>query len=329
MAVETTATIIPDDATHEEIEEAVDQILEQRSTADLAADETVDGEETSDAEKVGTGESVTERNNGEDTAEGDNVPSGEKTGKGKSDNWRKDAKAEAAAYGVSDEELAEFTSREELDRALNLFDRQLDAEREKLDGDQTGEDDDPNKGESQEDGQGSGPEDGQSEATYEVRLDEDIYDEELVDEFTRMRDHYEGRIAALEERFTNADSLAAEQSFDRNVDALEFSKMFGKTGEESGAELDRRKELYEQVQIEQLVMSRLGRSVDHDALVRRVARSLYPDEYDKKLIRNHTRRISRQHNMRQGGGATRPSDPPETLGEEMRQLYGELEHQSG
>ena len=80
-----------------------------------------------------------------------------------------------------------------------------------------------------------------------------------------------------------------------------------------------------QAVVEQLVMSRLEMDVDHNALVQRVARGLFPDEYDKKLLKNHTRKISRQADKRQGGGATRSTDPPQGLREEMRELYKELD----
>lgn len=344
MATDTpTKTELPDDATHEQVEEVVDKIMKDR-----VADEPP--EETSDAEKVGSGKAVTQRDT-EDTADGENrTLSGsdsETTGDGadaKSDDdsdWRDDANAEAAAYGIGKDEIAEFTSREELDRALKLFDRQVDAERKKvLDGSESEEEEQgkPAKGKSKEKGETSEPEDGRADSSaYEIRLDKDAYDEELVGEFTQMRDHYESRIAAIderftaiEERFTNADAVAAEERFDRSVDDLEFSKLFGTTGKESADELKRRKDLYDRVQIEQIVMSRMGRDVgDHTALVRRVARSIFPEDYDKRLISNRTRKVSRMSDKRQGGGATRPTDPPETLREEMRQLYGELDHQSG
>jgi hypothetical protein len=333
MATDTqTKTELPDDATHEDIEAAVDQII-----ADRTANEPPEVEETSDAEKVGTGKVVTEREDTEDTADVENRKSSgsddsEETGKakaaksddaeGSASDWRAEAKAEAAAYGFSEEEIAEFQSREELDRALKLFDRKLDAERKKVLGEPKGEKD--KGGEAQK----KAPEADSKESydgTYHVGLDPDIYDEEIVGEFTRLRDHYETRLAALDDRFQNAEAIAAEDVFDRSVDDLEFSQLFGKTGEESDVELKRRNELFERVNIEQLVMSRLEMHVDHNSLVKRVARGLFPDEYDKKLLKNHTRKIFRQSDKRQGSGATRSTDPPQGLREEMRELYEELD----
>ena len=318
MAIELT-----EESTHEDIQDAVDQIIADRTEE---PEETT--EETSDAEIVADGKAVGERDTSEDTVEkGTMSPSDETTGdtekpakKEKSSDWRTDeVVSEAAAYGVDKEELADFGSREELDRALKLLDRNLDTERQKL----AGDDAEGKEGETQtkDKGETSEPEDGR----YDIRLDKDTYDDELVDEFTRMRDHYESRIAALEERFSTAEAYATEQEFDRSVDELGLSKLFGKTGEESEAELAKRKELYEHVKIEQVVMQKLGRTVGHAALVQRVARSIFPEEFDKKLLKNHTRKISRQSNGRQGGGATRPTDPPETVRDEMRRLYKELD----
>lgn len=252
----------------------------------------------------------------------------EKTGKAKKadseEDWRDEAKAEAAAYGFSEKDIAEFESREELDRALKLFDRNLDAERKKV---LESEGDKDKGGEAQKKepestvGQSTDADDG----TYQVRLNKDVYDEEIVGEFTRLRDHYESRLAALEERFHSSDAVAEEERFDRSVDALDFSQLFGTTGEEDTDEHERRNELLERVRIEQVVMSRLGRNVDYNALVRRVARATFPDDYDKKLLKNHTRRISRQSDQRQGGGATRPTDPPENPRDAADRMYKELE----
>lgn len=260
----------------------------------------------------------------------------EKTGKAKDheEDWREEAKAEASAYGIDEKDIADFESREELDRALKLFDRNLDVERKKvLEAEAITKD---KGGETQKKEPEAKPkEEAPADGAYKVAL-ADWWDgdakAELEREFTRLRDHYESRLAALderlqsaEERFQTADAAAEEERFDRSVDDLEFSQLFGKTGEEGPDEMERRKELLERVRIEQVVMSRLGRNVDYNALVRRVARATFPDDFDKKLLKNHTRRISRQSDKRQGGGATRPTDTPENPREEAERLYREME----
>ena len=271
------------------------------------------------------------------SVDGENTGEADAEGESKDDSdWRKEAKTEAAAYGLGEKELAEFQSREELDRALKLFDGRFEAEREKLAA-ETGKN---KEGETQEKASGqsdapSGKSDapsGKSDGKYEVRLDPDVYDDEIVAEFTSLRDHYDshleemrGAVAALEQRFVDAEMHAAEQQFDQSVDALEFSQLFGKTGSESADEMSRRGDLFEAVQIEQEIMSRLGKNVSYDTLVQRALRSTFPDEYDKRLLKNHTRKLSRQSDSRQGGGATRPTDPPEDPREYADRLFRELE----
>jgi hypothetical protein len=302
---DTTFEDLTEDSTADDIDAVVEQLAEE-------AEADREGEEKSDAQIT-----AEQAENTEHTAE-DDPPlagsKGEKSGKNKdsqSEDWRSEALAEASAYGFSEEDIADFETREELDRALKLFERQLQTERDKLEGDEPKE---PAKGETPP----------PKEEGYEIRLDKDIYDEEIVDEFTRLRDHYETRIAALEAHFQQEAAFAAEKEFDRSVDDLGFAELFGKTGEETDKEKARRDDLYRQVRVEQQVLAKLGRQSDYDALVRRVARGLFADEFDKKLLKNHTRKISRQSNGRQGGGATRPTDPPEDPREAADRLYKEM-----
>ena len=310
---------ISEDATKEEVESYAEQIA-----SEVEDERKGKGDAQIVSEHAGNERKPAAENSGDDTADDESETlshsdDGEDTGKDEPD-WREEAAAEAAAYGISDEEIAEFQSREELDRALKLFDRQIDAERKKLASEgaedkkgKTPQGEDPPKPLAAEDGR------------YEVRLDPDIYDEEIVSEFTQLRDYYESRLDALEERFSAADAIAAEQEFDRSVDSLEFSQLFGKTGEESQDELNRRHDLFEHVRIEQDVMARLGRKVEYSSLVQRVARANFPEEFEKRLLKNHTRKISRQTDKRQGGGATRPTDPPDNPRDEADRLYREME----
>lgn len=302
------------DSTPEDIDAVVEQLAEE-------AESDREGEESEATEEKSDAQVTSEHADIEDT-DPDPTLSGsedEKTGKNKaseSDDWREDAIAEASAYGFSEEDVAEFKSREELDRALKLFDRQLKTERDKLGGDEEGEPVKPTEKPPKGDGEKAG--------SYEIRLSKDLYDDDLVDEFTGFRDYVDERLAAIEAHFEREAAFAEEERFDHTVDDLGFAELFGKTGEESKVELGRRQELLEHVRVEQAVLKTIGKQVDYNALVRRVARSLFADEYDKKLIKNHTRKISRQSNGRQGGGATRPTDPPEDPRDEADRLYKEM-----
>ena len=252
-----------------------------------------------------------------------------------------DVKAEVAAYGIEEADLADFANREELDKFVRFLDkRALAAGREALaeaEGDSDTQDPVRNeKGQFTSKGEENKepptppePRDGQ----YEVKLDKEVYDEDVVEEFTRMRDHYESRLSDLESRiadsqayYEEATAQALEQRFDSAVDALNMPKLFGSTGKESKQELERRQDLMVQAKAHQLGLKQLtGRVVDLDELVARVAPMAFAEEFDKQKLKTRTRKISKQSNSRQGGGATRPSDPREDPRDAADRLYKELE----
>jgi hypothetical protein len=75
-----------------------------------------------------------------------------------------------------------------------------------------------------------------------------------------------------------------------------------------------------------LGLAQLGRPTDlSELLVGRVARMVFAEDLSKKELKNHTRKITRQSNSRQGGGATRPQDPREDPRDEADRLYKEME----
>ena len=325
------ATELKDDATHDDIQNYVDEAI-KNVEADRAGEEKTDAQKiASDSDKpIGDMTAETSGSAQEKTAdEGDDTSESE----GQEKEWLDDKlKAEVAAYGIDEKEIAEFTSREELDRALRLFDRKaLDAGRKALaESDDTGKTRDE-KGRfvpktQAKDAKAEETESPAADGRYEIGLSKDDFDDRLVGELTRMRDHYESRLEALESRFLESDAKAEESRFDAAVDSLSMPKLFGKTGSESADELQRRKDLMVQVKAQQIGLRQLtGRDVELDALVARVAPMVFSEEFDKQKLKSRTRKISQQSNGRQGGGATRPTDAPETVRDEMRRLYKELE----
>ena len=313
-------TELTDDATHEDIQDYVDDVV-----ADVENDRA--SEETTDSQKVASDDVVTdtsaETDSGSEAAES-RPGKGEKTGKDRS--WiDDDLKAEASAYGIDEAELADFTSREEFDRATRLFDtKALEAGRESMSEEDEDEDavDDPYEDEDEAGRHDRSP--SHSDGAYEVSLDKDIYDEDLVDEFTRMRDHYESRMSALESHFQSANAVMEEQRFDAAIEELGHSSLFGKTGSENGKQLQRRVAVHEAMVAQLNNLGDRAREGDYDYWVGVMARGLFADDFTKRELKNRTRKISKQANGRQGGGATRPTDPPETVRDEMRQLYAEL-----
>jgi len=239
-----------------------------------------------------------------------------------------DLKAEVAAYGFEESELADFTSREELERAMRLFDKSaLTAGRKAL-----AEADGRNvkgqflKKEAEPKAEQKAEE--KSKATdgrFEIKLDKAVYDEEIVGTLEGMRDHYESRLEALESHFQEQAAAAEEKQFDSAIDKLDMPKLFGTTGKETPSELKKREEVMAQAKVLQAGYKTFGRNVEIESLVGRAAPMVFSAEFEKHNLKNRTRKISKQSNARQGGGATRPSDPREDPRDEAERLYKELE----
>lgn len=291
------------------------------------------GETKSDAQIVSEVSSATkssaEANSSSDSADG--LDQGELSGEDSSfPDWvDDDVKAEVAAYGISESDLSDFASREELDRALRLIDKTalevgrkatVESESDKT-RNEKGQFVKKEKADADESSEEK-PKDGR----YEVSLSRDIYDEEIIDEFTRMRDHYESRLEALESHFMQVSAKEEERQFDNFVDSLGHSDLFGKTGSESAKELERRRDLHVAVKAQILGLERLGRPTAlDDKLVSRVANMVFADELRKKQIKQQTQKISRQSQLRQGGSPTKPTPLREDPRDEADRLYRELE----
>ena len=318
--------------------EAVAEITEQ-STADEVQEYAEQVAKDVEAERAGEekpdAQIVSEHANNEDQTPKTPVAKSDETEEaGESKSWLDDdAKAEAAAYGIEESELADFASREELDRALRLFDKSaLEAGRKALvEGEKEVDTKRNEKGQFVKQPEKTDP------RRYEISPKfKEVYDEEMVGELTRLRDHYESRLdayesrfAAMDERFAQAsaaaEAAAEEKHFDSLVDALGHSDLFGKTDAEDAKQLQRRKDLHVAVKAQMLGLAQLGRPTElGESLVSRVARMVFAEDLSKKDLKNRTRKISRQSDGRQGGGATRPQDPREDPRAEADRLYKEL-----
>ena len=276
-------------------------------------------------------------NDGEKAAEVDDQ--GDESGESEGPEWfTDDVKAEAAAYGIDKSEIADFASREELDRALRLFDKSaLEAGRKAL-AEPDGESDEGStrneKGrfaKKEAPDADDPPAKRKVEGRYEFKAD--IYDEDLEEDLKGFRDYADSRVAALEERlqayeerFAEADAVAKERHFDNMVDSLGHADLFGVTDKETAQEKQRREDLFVEVETYLRGRESLGRPAElNDTILNRIARSLFAEELGKKELKQRTRKISRQSNGRQGGGATRPSDPRQDPRDEFDRLYRELE----
>lgn len=320
--------------TTEEIQAMVDDLHQDRMGEDAPkSDAEIVNDTATDTEKTPVAKS-------DETAEPE--------GKGEKSDDRSwlddDLKAEVAAYGIGEDELADYSTREELDRALRLFDKAaLNAGRKAMaDGEEstdTGRDDKGRfkaKAETERTPRLADhgfPASAEKTANgYVVKLDKSVYDDQIVDEFTRLRDHYEQerakhdeRLAALESRFIEVEAKAEEQRFDSLIDALGHTDLFGKTDNENDKQLQRRKDLHVAVKAQMLGLKQLGRPTEmSESLINRVARMVFAEELGKKDIKSRTAKITKQSNGRQGGGATRPNDVPESTRDWADRHYREL-----
>ena len=305
------------ETTHEQIEAYVSEAV-KNVEADREGEDDVKG----DAQKIAEDRDkpVTEREPGEP----EEVTEASES-KAKAQDWLDDAlKAEVAAYGIEESDLADFTSREELDRALRLFDRKVLEESRK------GAPARDDKGRFAPDApKGETPSETPAEkrdGRYEITLSKDLYDEGLVDELVRLRDHYESRLGVLETRFAESDAMVKQQQFDAAVEAMGHADLFGKTGNESAKELQRRQELFEECESFARSLQERGRQTGaYESLVLRVAKVVFAEHLEKKLWKDKTRQLSKQSQGRMGGSPTRGQDPVEPLRDEMRRLYKEME----
>lgn len=301
------------------------------SVADEVAAER-QGEEKTDAQiinEVASIEALAEDNASSEAAEVENQ-SEKSSDKSSSPKWiDDDIKAEVAAYGIRESDLSDFASREELDRALRLLDKTaLEAGRKAtVESEAVKARDKDGKFVKQEEAKPeSSKEETPKSGRYELSLSKDEYDDGLVDELTKMRDHYESRLEKLEAHFMQVNAKAEENQFDSYVDSLGHADLFGKTGSESPKELQRRNDLHVAVKAQLIGLERLGRPAElDDKLISRVANMVFADELSKKKLKQQTQKIFKQSNGRLGGSPTKPLPPSDDPRAEFDRLYKELD----
>jgi hypothetical protein len=63
----------------------------------------------------------------------------------------------------------------------------------------------------------------------------------------------------------------------------------------------------------------------NQALVKLAARTVFADEFEKKLLKQQTQKVSRQNRLRQGGSPTKAQPLGDDPRAEADRLYKELE----
>ena len=272
-------------------------------------------------------ETLAEKNSGSNTATDDGEDSGTAT---EGPKWLTDeVKAEAAAYGFDESVMADFASREEFEKALRLFDKAaMEAGRKAMAEDEAQGVARNEKGQfvKKDEPKADAPKEAApKEGRYQVSLNPELYDEEIISEFSRMRDHYESRLEVLEAHFADVTASAEEQRFDSLVDSLGHADLFGVSGKESDKELERRKDLHVAVKAQMIGLAKLGRPAEmSQQLISRVANMAFGEHLQKKLLKQQTRKISRQSDSRMGGSPTKPQPPSDNPADHYDRLYREM-----
>lgn len=250
--------------------------------------------------------------------------------KSSSPKWiNDDVKAEAAAYGIEESDISDFANREELNKAFRLLDKTaFKAGRKDLaENDESKTRDEGGKFVKKEESKPNvSKEETPKSGRYELSINKDEYDDGLVDELTKMRDYYESRFETLESRTVEAEHHASEQRLDSLIDTLGFPELFGKTGHETEKNRELRNLLADEVAFRIEKLNSLGRPADmSETLIKIAARTVFPDEHDKRLLKQHTQKISKQSNSRMGGSPVKPIPPSNHPRDEAGRLYEELE----
>jgi hypothetical protein len=353
----TTTTELPDDATSEQIHEYVDTLVENEGktedggddagdeTPDTETNETPSGEDEPDRDEPAGDEESAVSDDGEEAAQDDS----------QEDSWiDDDVRGLASAFGVTDEELSGFTGRDELERALALFDSRVMQAGDAPPAQQPGQE---VQGESQTERHATDPnrradgtflpaEQRQAEQRqadqrqaeqkpFKLELDPEEYGEKLPGELGRLQEHYESQLQSLRQEVTEirqteqarADEVYTQQ-FDAAVDSLGQSELFGATGKETPQQMANRQKLEAEFQVRQELFGRSGRQIELGTpVLGYIARVAFSDHFFKQQRKDLTRKVSSQAALKMGSSVSKPNDPKPSVMEEMEELYKELEAQ--
>jgi hypothetical protein len=293
--------------------------------------QTTDEPEAKADEKLDTNTPAGDEHSAGDDSAAPDKGDDDKTSTNAADAWRADdeVKALVSAYGITDDELAQFSNRDELDRAMTFLDRAaLKA------GHATAEETTPKETPNKEvakprtpDGKfAPSPKDEGETQDSEFFISETDYDEGVAKPFNSFIKHATARIAALEETIAASAATLEQERFDSRVDSLDHPELFGVTGKETDEQLKNRKTLFMEEEAYLLGLGKQGRKVSKSqSMTQRVARMVFSEHLTKQEIKQRTTRLSKQSNMRMGGSSTTPVERSPSVMDKMQAYYDELE----
>ncbi len=353
---------ITSEATREDIDTMVNGVMQDHKelTGGGAGDEQDASKNTPPAgNEAGDDEPAVEPG-GDDSATDRTKVGGEDsawsvTKEGQEHAWLTDEVRDEVPRWITDKELSEFSSREELDRAMGLFARAAVNASQEAD-DKGGKDDalddgktarlEPERG---PDGKfripGTSGSDGEGDVPkpFEINLDLSEFDdglgEKITDVLTGIRDDYEGRAKSLEERLAaiegaarTSEQAATSARFDAAVDGLGHAELFGATGKETSEQLKQRRALYEHAEAFS-GSNPSGREMTLEEATKLMFRGLFHEHISKQQHKKLTQRVTEASNMRTGVGAERPAEQefkgPLDKHPDVRRAYKELRASRG
>ena len=345
---------LPEKATSEQIAEVVEQQIERVQGEDETGTETGKTETSvgsdNDEYDINADETLSddEQSAGEGSAaEGGEETEGDEGTEGEESSWiDDDVRGLASAYQVSDEQLSQFTSRDELERALTLLDShvaQAGGQDDQAGLQQQGQEQQqqqqverhPNYPDRRPDGTLLPADQRQDSGEFQVELSREEFDDAIVDQFDRLHQHYGQQMAALNAQVQSLVQVEESRAwanhvkqFDDTIDALDATDLFGKTGEESKEQMANRQKLMNEFGVRREVHHRAGRQLGlNKPVLERLCRSTFAEHFFKQQRKALTQKVSRQAGLKMGTSVTRPNDPKSTLRQEMREKYAELERE--
>ena len=225
-----------------------------------------------------------------------------------------------SAIGISDEQLASFSSREELNRALMLLDHGVM---------QAGRQAAKQTPQEQQEQVPEGRQEAEPEG-FDLGLDPEEYGEEVVGQLGKLQQHFEERISRIEQAGQQQVAQAFNRQFDAVVDTLGHKDLFGETGKETSQQMDNRRTLRSEWKFYSAGRERheLATTLDNP-LLSRVMQFAFAEHISKQQRKNLTQKITRQSQMRMGGSVTKPTDPKQSFEEKMDDLYDKLDRENG
>lgn len=315
-----------------DVDKAISTIAERRGF-DAPVEKEPAAEKPS--EQIAPAKEPEAENTEETTADGEETPAagdaakpdkkGEGEGKLESDDddaeWLDDAVREyATARGITDEELSEFATREEFDRALRIADRRA-YEDGKAALKQAERKDEPPRAEREEERKAppKQPSDPLADIA-KIKLGEE-FDEELAKRFNQFVDASAATIGDLRARLEQFEQQGRRQAADdirrqaaESIHALGFSELFGKSGEkptkEQSANLE--KAIDAHFVHAQGLLSRGQFVAPTPEFLRAAVHLAFGDQLTKLEQKRITEKLRKQSARRTGGSAAKPlpKEPP-------------------